>query len=66
MTSVGQPLARSDGRRKVTGAAQYTGDVPFPGALHGAIVHSTIANGRAISIDTSVAEGAPAFLWLGL
>jgi len=59
MSSVGQPLPRLDGRRKVTGAAQYTGDVPFPGALHGAIVHSTIANGRTISIDTSAAERAP-------
>jgi xanthine dehydrogenase YagR molybdenum-binding subunit len=59
MSSVGQPLPRLDGRRKVTGAAQYTGDVPFRGALHGSIVHSVIANGRTISIDTSIAEGAP-------
>src|SRR5437660_3653652 len=59
MNSVGQPLSRRDGRLKVTGGAQYTADVPLPGALHGAIVHSTIANGRTISIDTSAAERAP-------
>ena len=35
MTSVGQPLARLDGRRKVTGAAQYTGDVPFAAPMIG-------------------------------
>jgi xanthine dehydrogenase YagR molybdenum-binding subunit len=56
MNSVGQPLTRLDGRLKVTGGAQYTADVPLSGALHGAIVHSTIANGRTIRIDTSAAE----------
>ena len=59
MSSVGQPLPRLDGRLKVTGGAQYTADVPLTGALHGAIVHSTIANGRTISIDTGPAERAP-------
>jgi len=59
MNSVGQPLSRLDGRLKVTGGAHYTADVPLPGALHGAIVHSTIANGRTISIDASAAERAP-------
>ena len=59
MNSVGQPLSRLDGRRKVTGAAQYTADVPLLGALRGAIVHSTVANGRILSIDTSAANSAP-------
>ncbi len=35
MSSVGQPLPRLDGRRKVTGAAHYSGDVPFPGGAYG-------------------------------
>ena len=48
MNSVGQPLARLDGRLKVTGGAQYTADVPLPGALHGAIVHSTIATSSRV------------------
>jgi len=59
MSSVGQPLTRADGRLKVTGGAQYTADIPLKGALHGAIVHSTIANGRTASIDTSATEKAP-------
>src|ERR1051325_11588488 len=59
MSSVGQPLPRLDGRLKVTGRAQYTADVPLAGALHGAIVHSTIANGRTRSIETAAATAAP-------
>src|SRR5580692_11641854 len=59
MNAVGQPLTRLEGRLKVTGGAQYTADVPLTGALHGAIVHSPIANGRTISIDTTAAERAP-------
>jgi xanthine dehydrogenase YagR molybdenum-binding subunit len=59
MSAVGQPLTRLEGRLKVTGGAQYTADVPLTDALHGSIVHSTIANGRTISIDTSAAEQAP-------
>jgi xanthine dehydrogenase YagR molybdenum-binding subunit len=59
MSSVGEPLPRLDGRLKVTGGAQYTADVPLAGALHASIVHSTIANGRTISIDTGAAEKAP-------
>lgn len=59
MSSVGQPLPRLDGRLKVTGGAQYTADLPLAGSLHGAIVHSVIANGRTIAIDTAGARRAP-------
>ena len=62
MSAVGQPLTRLEGRLKVTGAAQYTADVPVVGALHGSIVHSRIANGRTVSIDTAAAEMAPGVL----
>ena len=46
MNAVGQPISRIDGRLKVTGGARYTADIPLAGAVHAAIVHSTIANGR--------------------
>jgi xanthine dehydrogenase YagR molybdenum-binding subunit len=59
MNAVGQPLTRLEGRLKVTGSAEYTADVPPNGALHGAIVHSSIASGRTISINTTAAERAP-------
>ncbi len=62
MSAVGQPLTRLEGRLKVSGAAQYTADAPVVGALHGSIVHSRIANGRTVSIDTTAAEMAPGVL----
>ena len=59
MNAIGQPISRFDGRLKVTGAARYTADIPLADATHAAIVHSTIANGRTVSIDTTAAEKAP-------
>ncbi len=59
MNLVGQPITRADGRAKVTGAARYTADVVLPNAANGAIVHSTIASGKTVSVDASVAEKAP-------
>src|SRR2546425_720385 len=58
MNAIGRPMSRFDGRLKVTGAARYTADIPLADATHAAIVSSTIANGRTVSIDTSVAEKA--------
>lgn len=62
MTAVGRPLTRLDGRLKVTDGARYAGDIPLSGTVHGAIVHSTIANGRMTSLDTTAAERAPGVL----
>ena len=62
MNAIGQPMSRVDGRRKVTGGARYTADISLPRAAHAAIVHSTIANGRTVSIDTAAAEKAPGVL----
>ena len=62
MNAIGQPISRSDGPLKVTGGARYTADIALAGTVHAAIVHSTIANGRTISIDTSIAENSPGVL----
>jgi xanthine dehydrogenase YagR molybdenum-binding subunit len=62
MNAIGQSISRADGRLKVTGGARYTADLPVEGAVHAAIVHSTIANGRTVSIDTVAAEKAPGVL----
>jgi xanthine dehydrogenase YagR molybdenum-binding subunit len=62
MNAIGQPVSRFDGRLKVTGAARYTADIPLGEATHAAIVHSTIANGRTASVDTTAAERAPGVL----
>ncbi len=59
MTVVGQPLSRVEGPQKVTGAARYTADAAPVGALHGALVHSKIANGRIRKIDTRAALASP-------
>src|SRR5690349_21966587 len=58
MNVVGQPISRTDGRLKVTGAARYTADIPVESMTHAAIVHSTIAKGRTVVIDTHEAEQA--------
>lgn len=62
MTVIGQPISRADGRLKVTGGARYTGDVQLKDTTHAAIVHSAIANGRTVRIDTGEAEEAPGVL----
>ncbi len=62
MNAIGQPMSRVDGRRKVTGGARYTADISLPRAAHAAIVHSRIANGRTVSIDTTPAARAPGVL----
>jgi|RhiMetdeSRZDD1v2_1073273.scaffolds.fasta_scaffold104293_2 xanthine dehydrogenase YagR molybdenum-binding subunit len=62
MSTVGQPLSRADGRLKVTGGARYTADIPGSAFVNAAIVYSTIANGRVVSIDATAAENAPGVL----
>src|ERR1700716_2182030 len=62
MNAVGQPISRVDGRLKVAGGARYTADIALAAVAHAAIVYSTIANGRIVSIDTAAAENAPGVL----
>src|SRR5437667_4228058 len=56
---IGQPVSRVDGRQKVTGGATDAAEFGVPGQAQGAIVRSTIANGRIASIATAAAERAP-------
>ncbi len=60
--SIGRPLARVDGRQKVTGQARYAAEHAVPGVVHGVLVTSAIARGRISRLDTSRAEGAPGVL----
>src|ERR1700754_1568695 len=53
---IGRDTPRIDGPRKVTGMAQYTSDFKFPGMLYAVPVEATIANGKLLTLDTSVAE----------
>jgi len=61
-TIIGQPIDRTDGALKVTGAARYAGDFSLPDLCHAAIVQSTIASGRIVHLDTTRAVHAPGVL----
>jgi len=48
-----------EGMEKVTGSAQYTGDIRLPGMLHARPVLSPYAHARIVSIDTAAAAHMP-------
>ena len=49
-------MERADGRLKLAGQAEFTGDIRLPGMLYGAVLHSPVAHARISSVDTSAAE----------
>jgi CO/xanthine dehydrogenase Mo-binding subunit len=53
---VGQPVARKDGKDIVTGNVLYGVDMTLPGMLHGRVVRSAVASGKATRIDVSAAR----------
>src|SRR5205085_4396291 len=57
--NIGQPLARVDGKLKVTGAAAYAAEFVRPKLAYGVLIQSAIANGRVSKIDISAAKSAP-------
>lgn len=61
-TPVGREIDRIDGRLKVTGAAEYSGDYPAPGMAHAYLVTSTVGRGRIRAMDTAAALAAPGVL----
>ncbi len=56
---VGKSVPRLDARDKVTGQTRYTDDLCPKGAMIARIVHSTVANGKVLSVDISEAEKIP-------
>jgi xanthine dehydrogenase YagR molybdenum-binding subunit len=60
--SVGQPLARVDGRAKVTGKARYAAEARPARLAHAVLVKSTVAKGRVLAVDTAAARSAPGVL----
>ena len=61
-TLLGTPVNRVDGRKKVTGTAQYAAEITLAGTTHGVLVGSSIAGGRIKRLDTARAEKAPGVL----
>ena len=55
---IGKPYDRVDGPLKVTGGARFTAEFAAEGIAHAALVCSTIAKGRATTIDTAAAQAA--------
>jgi CO/xanthine dehydrogenase Mo-binding subunit len=58
-TVVGKPLNRRDGAEKVTGRAQYSGDIKLPNMLYAKILRCPYPRAKIIKLDTSKAEGLP-------
>src|ERR671921_1411989 len=56
---VGQSLRRKEDPRLIAGRATYVDDIALPGMLYAAIVRSTEAHAKIVSIDTSAAAGQP-------
>ena len=57
--SIGKSCKRADGPDKAAGRARYAGDLIEKNALVAKILHSTVANGRVLSIDCAEAKKVP-------
>ncbi len=55
-TAIGESPTRLDGRDKVTGAAQYAGDLQLAGMLYARILRPPAHGARLIRVDTSAAQ----------
>ena len=55
-TVVGKPLVRRDGRDKVTGKAQYAGDMREPGMLYAKLLRPPAHGAKLKSVDTAPAK----------
>ncbi len=64
LSAAGNPIGfgrmqRKEDARFVRGHGNYVDDVVLPGMLYGAVLRSTYAHARIVSIDTSAAEAHP-------
>lgn len=58
-TMIGKPLARVDGRDKVTGRARYAAEFNQPNQAYAVIVNATVGLGRITGIDHAAVERIP-------
>ena len=56
---VGKKTPRIDAYERVTGQAQYTGDIQLPGMLYARVLRSPHPHAKIVSIDASKAERLP-------
>jgi len=57
-STVGKPVRKVDGIELVTGAARFTGDMRFPGMLHGAAARAGVPAGHLREVKTGAASRA--------
>jgi len=53
---VGKPLLRRDAREKVTGKAQYAGDIRLPGMLYASILRPPAHGAKLLRVDAAAAR----------
>ncbi len=58
-STLGTDVPQITARAKVSGRAQYAGDIKLAGMLHGKILRSPYAHARIVSIDASAALALP-------
>ncbi len=58
-TVMGKPLKRTDALAKVTGKAQYAGDIRVPGMLYAKVLRPPAHGATLKNVDTSEAEKMP-------
>ena len=56
---VGEPIARREDRRFLTGAGRYVDDVHLEGMLHASLFRSSWPHARIRSVDTAAAAAVP-------
>ncbi len=57
--ALGTSVPRVDGPRKARGQARFAAEVPAEHMTYAALLYSTIARGRIVTLDTTAAEAAP-------
>lgn len=62
LQAIGKPLARIDGRAKVTGTARYAAEFNQPNQVYAVIVSSTVGLGRIAGVDAAAVERLPGVL----
>ena len=58
---IGKPINRIDARQKVTGKAEYTGDVRLPGMVYAKVLRPPSHGAKLKSLDTSAVDAMEGF-----
>jgi len=56
---IGDPLARREDERFLSGRGRYVDDIQIPGLLHAQVVRSTHAHARIVSVEAGAARAMP-------